>query len=394
MDFHPAQLTVYTSTARFRVVACGRRFGKTTLAVGEGLGHAGSNPESVVWWVAPSYDLTRIGLNMVLQVLPSYLRQVKLAEKEIVLWNNSRLKFRTADNPHQLRGEGVDFLVIDEAAFVKEEAWNSALRPTLTDTYGRALLISTFNGENWFYDLYERGQDHSISEWDSFRFTTLDNPFIDPLEVDEARRTTPQAEFEQEYEANPLVYVGAVFPGEKVQGVVDRGKAGYVGGRGEAFAGLDWGYANETAFEVCLEDAEGHVHWLDERTWVATDLNIRCARIAELCARYDVEAIYADAAGATENAALAAALDDAGLRTEVVRVPFGKYKDSGIKTRRWFIENDMETMYPECSRLIEDTKRYRYKEDSEDVIKEHDHTVDAATAFYASRRAALIGERV
>lgn len=391
MSLHDGQLEVLEDSRRFRVVACGRRWGKTTLAVAETLLYAAENDEVLVWWVSSTHDQTRIAMRMLLRAVPAEAREVNLSEKTVTLWNGSRFMFRSANKHDNLRGEGVDYLVIDEAAFIAEEAWYSALRPTLADTMGDALLISTFNGENWFYDLYQRGQDDSFEAWGSHRYKTADNPFIHPDEIDEARRGTPRAQFEQEWEANPLVYVGAVFPGEKVQDAADRG-AGFAWQEGaETFAGLDWGYTNATAFEVCQEDAEGRISWVEERSWVATQLDTRISGIVELCRERRIEAIYADAAGATENAALADALDRSDLPTEIVRVPFGKFKDSGIKVRRWYLENDLEAM-GEVPELRRTTKRYRYKEGTEDVLKEDDHPVDAATAFYASRRGALVGE--
>lgn len=351
----------------------------------------------LVWWVSPTHDQTKIALRMLLEAVPAEARTVNFSEKSVTLWNGSRYMFRSADRHDNLRGEGVDFLVIDEAAFVKEEAWNLSLRPTLADTLGSALLISTFKGENWFYDLYERGKEPTFEEWGSHRFKTIDNPFITPSEIDEIRRTTPQAEFEQEYEANPLVYAGAVFPGEEVQKATERPCEYQEDASRDTFAGLDWGYAAATAFEVCQEDAEGRIYWIDERSWVATQLDTRVTRIVELCKKYNIEEICADAAGASENAALEAALDDAHLSTRLLKVPFGKKlrsgetaKDAGIKTRRWYLENDLEAMSETVPELIRTTKRYHYKEGSEDVEKGDDHPVDAATAFYASRRHAVV----
>lgn len=386
---HDGQLEVLEDSRRFRVVACGRRWGKTTLAVAETLLFAAENPESLIWWVSPTHDQTKIAMRMLLRAVPAVARDVNLSEKLVTLWNGSRYMFRSADRHDNLRGEGVDFLVIDEAAFVKEDAWNLSLRPTLADTVGSALLISTFAGENWFYDLYERGLDPAFEEWGSHRFTTLENPFISPEEVEEARRTTPRGEFEQEWLASPLVYVGAVFPGEAVQEAIERGSA-YELDDGECFAGLDWGYTAETAFEICREDAEGRVWWFDEYRWVATALETRTSRMVDLCRRYRIEAVYADAAGATENAALGAALEDAELTTEVIAVPFGKFKTAAIQTRRWYLENGLESLGPRCEGLMDDTKRYHYREGSEDVVKEHDHTVDALNAFYSSRTRTLV----
>jgi hypothetical protein len=391
VTLHDGQLEVLDDSRRFRVVACGRRWGKTTFAVADTLIFAAETPDSLVWWVSSTHDQTRIAMRMLLQAVPPDARDVNLSEKTVTLWNGSRFMFRSANKHDNLRGEGVDYLVIDEAAFIEQEAWYSSLRPTLADTRGSALLISTFQGENWFYELYERGQDDSFEDWGSYRYPTINNPFIHPDEIDEARRTTPRAQFEQEWEANPLIYVGAVFPGEKVQQATER-VAVY---RDDlpCFAGLDWGYTNATAFEVCQEDPEGRVHWFAERLAVATQLDTRVEFITSLCREHRIEAVYADAAGATENAALADALDRAGLATQLVAVPFGKFKEGGIKTRRWFLENDLETMGPNVPELIRTTKRYRYKEDSEDVIKEDDHPVDAATAFYASRRSRIVEDR-
>jgi hypothetical protein len=303
------------------------------------------------------------------------------------------LQVKGAHNEGKLRGVTLDFLVVDEAAFIPTgDRWHSELQPTLAVKGGEALFVSTFNGENWFYELYELGQDPTEPDWESWRKPSTENPYFPPEEVERARRRTPRAEFEQEYLANPLIYVGAVFPGEEVQLAAERGHGVEYRDDLGTNAGLDWGYTNATAFEVCQEDVEGKVSWIHEHLWVQTQLEVRVAHIVEACRRYQIEAIYSDAAGATENAALAAALDDAELETVVVKVPFGKFKEAGITTRRWYLEQGLESMSPRCPELIRTTKQYRYKEGSEDVKKEDDHPVDAATAFYASRRGVVMGD--
>ena len=105
---------------------------------------------------------------------------------------------RSADNPQRLRGEGLDFLVMDEAAFVKPEVWQEVLRPTLTERKGSALFISTPIGrDNWFYDLWETAEEGD--NWARFRFATTDNPAIDPEEVEAARTEVGSIVFAQEY---------------------------------------------------------------------------------------------------------------------------------------------------------------------------------------------------
>jgi hypothetical protein len=392
LALHLGQREVHQSKARFKVVACGRQWGKSKYASGWAFERALKGKAG--WWVAPDANVARIGW----QLLKSLAWQVpgaeiRESERIIRLPSGGWIQVKGAHNEGKLRGVTLDFLVVDEAAFIPSaERWTSELRPTLAVKRGEALFVSTFDGENWFYDLYELGQNPDEPEWESWRKPSIENPYFSKEELEEARRTTPKAEFEQEYEANPLVYVGAVFPGEKVQASADRGNQAAWRESLSTYAGLDWGYTNATAFEVCQEDAEGRIAWLYEKLWVATQLETRVNSIVETCRDKNIEEVYADAAGATENAALAAALEDAGLKTVVIRVPFSKFKETGIKVRRWFLEQDLEAMSPECTELIRTSKKYRYKENGEDVIKDDDHPVDAATAFYASRRGALVGE--
>jgi hypothetical protein len=389
---HDGQLEVATSAARFRVVACGRRWGKTLLASMLALEHALENEKALVWWVAPIYKQTKIAMRMFLVNIPAAYMEVNRTDNVITFpHNGSRIAFLSGDNPATLRGEGVDLLVVDECAFVKEEAWEQALRPTLSDTGGKALLIGTFNGMNFFYDLYQRGQDPAFSEWESWRFTTAENPHIPLGEVDEARRTLPREIFEQEYESSPLSYAGAVFYGESVQQSVDKGAGIMHNPELPTYAGLDWGYHN-TALEICQETADSHVRWIDEHVWQGYELNERCRQIAEYVDRYSIQEIYADAAGATEIITLSEYLRETTTQCSIQPVPFNKFKTRGIEVRRYYLERGLEAMSTSCHQLAHDTRIYHYKEDSEDVEKVDDHTVDAATAYYATREMGRIGD--
>lgn len=386
LELHPAQREIHASDARFRVASTGRRFGKTTLAVGELVVHAAQNPGSVLWWVAPVYQQSQIAFKMLLEMLPPSTRVANRSDREVLLWNGSVIAFKSADRPDNLRGEGVSFLVVDEAAYIKAETWQAALRPTLSDTGGRALLVSTFRGENFLYDLYRRGQDDEYAEWESWRFPTSANPHIPASEIAEAQRTLPHAVFEQEYMANPLVYKGAVFSGELVETarrpVVHDAEL-------PTYAGLDWGYTNPTALVICQEhQSTGEIRWLEESLWYSVELNKRCQAIADTCERLGIRIVFADAAGKSENVTLAALFEARGMKVVLKPVAFNRFKSVGIATRRWYLEAGLESLgnVPE---LIADSKRYRYKEDQEEVDKVDDHTVDAATAFYSARRHVL-----
>jgi hypothetical protein len=132
---HAAQLQIHESTARFRIIACGRRFGKTLACVNELLFYASTHPRSLNWWVAPVYQQTEIAYRMVLDALTrDVIKAHHKSARRVELVNGGVIEFKSADRFDNLRGVRVDFLVIDEAAMVDREAWESVLRPTLSDS--------------------------------------------------------------------------------------------------------------------------------------------------------------------------------------------------------------------------------------------------------------------
>ncbi len=211
---HPAQLEFHESEARFRIIAAGRRFGKSEAAVNEGIKFAISHSGSIIWIVAPVYAQAMMDWRMVKHFLPrEFIKEVHATEKYLELSNNATIWIKSGDNPDTLRGEGIDFLIIDEAAMVKEDVWIEALRPSLSDTQGRAVFISTPRGHNWFYSLWARGQDSAYPDYESWVYPTSANPHIFPQEIEEARHTLPELVFRQEYLAEFMDDVGAVFRG-------------------------------------------------------------------------------------------------------------------------------------------------------------------------------------
>lgn len=403
---HAGQRAIRASRARFRVVACGRQWGKTRLGVPYAFSRALEGARG--FWCAPDYKRAQIGwriLKMLAEQLPFVA--IREGDRRIETPNGGWVEVRSGHVEGQLRAETLDFVVVDEAAYMPEERWTKELRPTLAVTKGEAIFLSTFDGENWFYGLYERGLSDEFPQYESWRHPSIDNPYIDSEEVEEARRTTPRPEFEQEWNANPLVYAGAVFDGEDVFRAQERGlvvpeRSQFELDALEHFGAIDWGYTNPTAFLINEETpATGYVRWLAERLWVAMPLgpdptghtDTRIDRIVRLCRQYNILAIYCDAEDPNANATLYDTLERAGLSTEVVSVPFGKWKMTGITTRRWYLERGLEAMTPDCPELLRTTKKYRWKEGKEDkdVEKKDDHPVDAATAFYASRRSTLLG---
>jgi hypothetical protein len=126
-------------------------------------------------------------------------------------YGTSRIWFLSADNPENIRGYGFKGLVIDEAAVVPPDVWNYILRPTIAQTLGWAVFISTPKGRNWFYDLFTRGQDPHESDYESFQFSSSDSPYFPSEEWEDAKRTLPSDVFHQEYEAQFLEDSAGVF---------------------------------------------------------------------------------------------------------------------------------------------------------------------------------------
>lgn len=211
---HPGQREVMESPARFRIVACGRRWGKTEFAARESSRYLGT-PDTDVWWVAPTYDIADVGFDTALDALPTEaIADVKRTKpKGITLVNGSEISFRSADREDSLRAVGLDLLVIDEAAMVPERAWTEELRPTLSDTLGDMIAISTPKGRGWFYRWFQRGRSEDYPETASWQSPTYDNPHVPDSEIDDAANEVPERVFEQEYLAEFKDESGGVFEG-------------------------------------------------------------------------------------------------------------------------------------------------------------------------------------
>jgi hypothetical protein len=203
---HAGQLAVVKSRARFRVLACGRRWGKSMLATLLCIQAAAASPNRCVWFVSPTYPMADIHWRALLKAMPRQaLRETNLADRRVVLVNGSEIVFKSGDNADRLRGAGLDFLVMDEAAFFADSSytWDEVLRPALTDRKGKALVVGTPRGHDWFAGMWQRGQT-GAPDFASWQFPTASNPYIDPEEVEEARQQLPDSAFRQEYLAEFL----------------------------------------------------------------------------------------------------------------------------------------------------------------------------------------------
>lgn len=195
------QQNVFKDTHRFKVVAAGRRCGKSRLSAVSLLIEALNCPEgSAVMYIAPTLGQARtIMWDLLHDLGRPVIKASHVNNLEITLVNGRKILVRGADNPDSLRGVSLIYVVMDECAFIKQDIWEKVIRAALSDKKGRALFISTPSGRNWFYDVFNLGKDDQDEEWKSWHFTTQDNETIDPKEIEAAKRTLSSFAFKQEY---------------------------------------------------------------------------------------------------------------------------------------------------------------------------------------------------
>jgi hypothetical protein len=207
-----AQQEIVDAPHRFKVVVAGRRFGKTHLAIRELCKHARYSNRQV-WYVAPTYRQAKLIAWQKLKAKLIALRwaaKINESELTIVLKNGSTIALKGADNADNLRGVGLDYLVLDEFAEMDESAWKEVLRPTLADRRGGALFIGTPKGfSNWAHDMYLMEVENL--NWKSFQFTTIDGGNVPMDEIEAARADLDERSFRQEFLATFEEYAGRVY---------------------------------------------------------------------------------------------------------------------------------------------------------------------------------------
>jgi hypothetical protein len=210
---HPGQLLVHRSKARFRVLACGTRWGKSTCAGMEAVAAMLEPSERTIGWlVAPTYDVCRRIYTHLCAAITQKIghRVIELSprEQKIVIVNMaggaSELRCKSADHPVGLLGESLDFLIVDEAATMRDEIWEGHLAPRLIDRKGRALVISTPQSKGWFYSMYLRGRKKLDPECESWASPSRDNPHVSAEVIEAERGRMPADKFAQQYEAEFL----------------------------------------------------------------------------------------------------------------------------------------------------------------------------------------------
>jgi len=213
IDLHPAQLQIFHSKKRFKVVAAGRRFGKSYLSAWLLLIKAIQSESKDVFYVAPTFQQAKdIMWAMLKDLGKDLIAQAHENTAVLTLINGRKIYLKGSDRPDTLRGVGLSFLVLDEYASMKPVVWEQILRPTLADVKGECVMIGTPAGKNHFFDIYNDALEDD--DWDAFQFNSTDNPFLPEEEVEAARKTMSSMSFRQEFEASFETGSGGIFQEE------------------------------------------------------------------------------------------------------------------------------------------------------------------------------------
>jgi hypothetical protein len=382
MPLSKPQETIANDTHRFICVVAGRRFGKTHLSIRQLCRHA-RQPDSTVWYVAPTY---RQAKQIVWRKLKNKLqdlrcsKRVNESELSIELKNGSIISLKGADNADSLRGVGLDYLVMDEFADIDPEAWYEVLRPTLADRQGGALFIGTPKGlGNWAHDLYNMPTEQP-EQWASYQYTTIDGGNVKLEEIEAARRDLDERTFRQEFMATFETYAGRIYYAfdrkDNVKEITDIDLS-------VIYIGIDF---NIDPMSAVIATRKGDVLYVfDEIRMFSSNTQ---ELVAEIQSRYPKSKVWAfpDPASRQRKTSAGGATDLTILQNAqfVVKCPIShtpvrdrinavnsRLKDS-TGVRHLYIA-------PKCKYTIEGLERQTYKEGTVQPDKEsgYDHQMDA-----------------
>lgn len=398
MIFHATQKIVAADNHQFRVVNCGRQWGKTTLAVWEMFVCAISGNDKEVTYYATTFDQARdIAWNLLKSIAKDSLysepneSRLELSVKT-VHGGRSRIKLRSWESVERARGTQNDLLVLDEVSKMRnfKEGWQGALLATLAFRQGKALFISTPYGFNHFYDLHQLGQGQDPN-WKSWTFTSFDNPYL-PKEYLAGIQATVTSDFwAQEYLAEFRRFTGLVYKEFDITKHVHEFEH-EINSHGEYIFGQDFAVRGWTAMLPYVLKSTGDFYILDNYKEEGLTAQVHAENEKETLKKYanlDMWVGYADPSGFARNqqkGEMMWAIADEYLEAGLPIVRANNEVDAGINYVRQLFRTDKIHIHPRCTQLVDELLQYQWKtqgdtrvgeEDApERVRKINDHLVD------------------
>ena len=374
------QTKIFDDRTRFRVVVAGRRFGKTFLSTAELLARALTAKDQNVWYVAPTYKAAKeIAWEMLISQIPrDYIQKTNESSLTINLLNGSSIALKGAEKPDNLRGRSLDFVVMDEFADMRKEAWFEVIRPSLSDRQGGALFIGTPRGRNHFYDLYGKGVDGDDG-WSAHQYTTIEGGNVPSGEIESAKADLDERTFQQEYLAAFVNYSGIIYYGFKREESVAR----HTDDIGVIHVGMDF---NIDPMSAVLMSRHGDtLHVFDEIVLFGSNTDEMVDEIRQRYGRQSRVIIYPDPASRQRKTSAGGRTDLSILQNAGFEVR-AKTAHSQIRDRinavnaRLCSSDGKRRLYvdPKCKKVIESLERHTYKEGTSQPEKDgFDHMNDA-----------------
>ena len=383
MKLTQPQQTISNSNARFKVAACGRRFGKSWLAMNE-MAKFARFPDQRILAVAPTYkqckniwwnDLKGMLLDL------NWVKKINESELTITLVNSSTITLRSSENYDALRGGKYNFLVMDEFADMNPDAWFQVLRPTLSDMKGHALFIGSPKGRNHFYDMWINAEHNE--DWEAFQYTTLQGGNVDEDEIESARLDLSDRDFEQEYMSQFVSYSGVIF--YAFDDKLNRQKYNWAEftDRTPIHCAIDFNVSPITA-SICVKNASG-LHIIDEiEIYGSNTLEL----VQEINRRYGTgrqRYAYPDATGSRTNTNSMGTSDHIVLQNNGFKLVTAKINpnvNESISAVNSLLLNGAGErnlqIDPKCVKIRECMLKYVYKEGTRIPLKDniHDHFAD------------------
>tara|TARA_R110001606_G_scaffold107173_1_gene231767 strand:- start:285 stop:1514 length:1230 start_codon:yes stop_codon:yes gene_type:complete len=362
MSLTNPQQTIFDDESRFKCISAGRRFGKTYLSMYE-IARAARFPDQRIFYIAPTF---RMGKQIIWKQLCDEMRQRRWVKKinesdlTLTLINKSTISVRSADNFDAMRGVSLDFCVLDEVAFMKKEVWTDVLRPTLSDRQGKAVFISTPQGFNWFYDMWNFAKN--AEDWNSFQYTTVEGGNVLASEVEAAKLDLPLKTFLTEYEARfensgHIIYYSFNME-DNVKSFTEETPR-------EILIGLDFN-VNPMSAVVARRNKEG-LHIFDEIVLPNSHTEEMCQEIRNRYPNNQI-VVFPDPAGRARKSSSSrtdhAILEQWGFTVKTRRSHTSVKDRINAVNRMWCDASGQRTMYvdPMCKETISCTTKHQYKE--------------------------------
>lgn len=286
---HEHQRQIMDGASRFNVIACGRRFGKTTMGT-ELIAQVIKYPSA---WFAPSYKMLLEVWREFDRVFAPIVAHRSAQERRLEFYGGGHIEFWSLQDENAGRGRKYKRIIVDEAGFVRYlwDIWNASLRPTLADMQGDAFFPGTPKGRNDYWRLYQLGVDPTETEWRSFQKPGYLNPHVPASEFEAMKRSLPERVYRQEILAEFLEDGGGVF--RHVMDAVDASVRQDLAQSGSQYImGVDWGKHNDFTVLTVIDVTLGHVCYVDRFNQI--DYTFQVGRLRALYDRFKPAQIIAE----------------------------------------------------------------------------------------------------